>query len=345
MRFVNELHETDIFAATILNALAKFPSLNREYIFSGYISESDFISQLAFQYFEIYFTFEEDERETLRQFFGDDEAGYARATKAFEKIVVDGGKHLERLGLSDKRDPILLKDLSASKVHHLEGRPIPKIYLKAIENYERNSSNRPIYSFFKQGMIKSVKKSSNSTVINAFNEYSQELQAFSCHNSDWLINSIDIFQMEEQVPISLIYQLANYMYDNSIPFPDLDIYRLNLFKVIPITDSNPNSMKFQNNFICHNKKLFPVLFADEETYQYELIRLKSILWARHLIAPLLIMDPKLRKFIKTAPRECLVYFFKENYNLFDLIKLPDSGKLRPEIIRLIRKISSAFLVC
>ena len=125
MRFVNELHETDIFAATILNALAKFPSLNREYIFSGYISESDFISQLAFQYFEIYFTFEEDERETLRQFFGDDEAGYARATKAFEKIVVEVGKHMERLGLPEQRDRSLLKDLSAGQDHHLARRLIP----------------------------------------------------------------------------------------------------------------------------------------------------------------------------------------------------------------------------
>lgn len=341
MILYNELQKTDLFSTAILDALSNFSSGDCEYVFSGYISMSDFISQLAFQYFEWDYM-NNVERTTLRQQYEiPDGEAYLRATKTLKRIVSDGEKQLERLGLPDKRDPQLLKNLSSNKLDHLAGRLLPKSYLKAIENYQRNCSIRPIYILFRTGRIKSVKKSSNSVVSCAFKEYSQELLTYSSSDTDWLENAIDIFQMEENAPISLIYQLANYMHKYDISFSNFDTSRMILFSVI----RTASGKSLQNNFVCHNHKLFPVLFLDKEMFQEEFNRIIAMLELRSFVVRLLYNDQRLKDFIRTVPQCFLVQYFKERYNLFDLIKFPDDDFLNPKVIRLIRNISSKFLVC
>lgn len=335
MKLCNEIHDID----PLINAIVGSPYLDEssDHIFSGAISKSEFVSHLAFEYYER-IRVAVSPKKTLRQQFGaSDDTEYERAYKTYPKLIAEGRKQFDRLGLPDLRDPELLLDLSENKLTHLNGRPIPVIYRKTIENFARNTSTRPIVPIFANGQIKSAKRCSDSRVNDVYQEYYHELQSYAANDSDWFSNAIDIFHMEENMHISLIYQLAHYMAEHSIK--EFNPYRLQIFGLIPYEQGR----RLENNMVCFNQKLFPALFSDKATFQSEYSRISAMLDIRGRLLFNLYVNEELKDAVLAIPEKTLIAFFRSTYNLFDLFEFPKNGHLNSKVIRLMRKISSAFL--
>lgn len=339
MRLYNEMRYFDSMLNIIYSMLREILNDYRHILFSGGITESDFVSQIVFEYYK-WFVIEGAKRQPVRRYSenpGDESSAEYRnniynLSKLIDRYKIDH----ERLNLPEGEYIERLQQKESEGNGRFEGYQVNKYDQMAVENCARNTTGRPIIALFKDGMIASSKRCSNRRINDAYRDHCMELKRISeGEDAEWLDAAIDIFHMEENLAVMQVYQLANFIVEKSLKIDEIDEMMVGMFiNYVPAFDGRP----VQNNLVCHNYKRLDAIFAGEQERELDFFRLRWMLEIKGGLLYELKNSGEFMNVVKEIPPKYIVRYLKGNYNLFEMINFPEDGNLDRRVIRAIRKI-------
>lgn len=322
-------------------------------LFEGALARKDFLNQMVVEYFKAILERNAEQR-SMHSYCGEgNEARKQLIRNGREQLLKRRDADFCRLGLSDPLRERLWKREESRSSGQFGGYKLNAMEMAAFENCRRNTGLE-IVKLFINGAVTDSNRSTGETISGAYNDYYAYLEKWNklSDPTEWLYKLLDIYNLEKNMGVSMVFQLAQYMKQKGKDKVEQECLHELLcgIKAVPCVPLRcmrickgiclGENCCLENRFLYARGNWFEFLFETSERMGRESERLNDLLCLKCHALGKAYADARLQEVASDVEHIMLQTYFRENYNLFEKFQPKERvEKLPAETIKLIRHVT------